>query len=185
MFTVPQNLRWHFCVLRLQYQTFLAPEFGPNLIIVFLHCCTVHVQLSCDFGFIGHFKVRPQIGSDGFLLGADPVGILRAGPRAQGGDLRLHLEDQFLQFLLALLLCVSVDIPGVLFAVRPDGGVSSLPEVFFDLLEVAGSWPRRAGWTGVNSGPGRRPFLPFRPLPPLRLRSPGRCLSPPSGASRR
>ena len=72
MFTVPQNLRWHFCVLRLQYQTFLAPEFGPNLIIVFLHCCTVHVQLSCDFGFIGHTGMLPQVGNDGFLLGADP-----------------------------------------------------------------------------------------------------------------
>ena len=43
---------------------------------------------------------------------------------------------------------MAIDVPRVLFAVRPDGGVSSLPEVFFDLLEVTGARPAAGGLDG-------------------------------------
>ena len=126
----------------------LSQQFRPDLVVVPLHRGAIHAQLSGDHALAGHAGVLSQVGGNGFLLETYPVRIFRAGPGAQGSDLRLHLEDQLLQLLLALLLRVSVDIPGVLFAVRPDGGVSSLPEVFFDLLEVAGPWPAAGGLDG-------------------------------------
>lgn len=81
-----------------------------------------------------------------------------------GGDLRLHLPDEGSQLFLIFLPGVPVDIPGVLFAVRPDGGVSALPEVFFDLLEVAGSWPAAGGLDGgeLRLRAGGIFFLPGR-----------------------
>ena len=74
--------------------------------------------------------VLPQVGSDGLLLGAYAVRIFGSLSGAEGGDLRFHLEDQLLQLLLTLLLRVSVDVSGVLFAVRPDGRVSPPPRGF-------------------------------------------------------
>ena len=72
LFTVPQNLRWHFCVLRLRYRTFLAPEFRPNLIIVSLHGGHGHTQLPCKIAFIAHAGIFTQVFSQLFFLGADP-----------------------------------------------------------------------------------------------------------------
>ena len=54
-------------------------------------------------------------------------------------NLCLHLYDQRLQLLLALLTGVSVDIAGVLFAVGPFGGVASFKQVVVDLADTAGA----------------------------------------------
>ena len=72
LFTVPQNLRWHFCALRLRYRTFLAPEFRPNLIIVSLHGGHGHTQLPCKIAFIAHAGIFTQVFGQLFFLGADP-----------------------------------------------------------------------------------------------------------------
>ena len=71
-FTVVQNLRWHFCALRLRYRTFLAPEFRPNLIIVSLHGGHGHTQLPCKIAFIAHAGIFTQVFGQLFFLGADP-----------------------------------------------------------------------------------------------------------------
>ena len=65
MFTVPQNLRWHFCALRLRYRTFLAPEFRPNLIIVSLHGGHGHTQLLCKIAFEGRELCMISLGCTG------------------------------------------------------------------------------------------------------------------------
>ena len=55
------------------------------------------------------------------------------------GDFRFHFYDYLCQQLFTLFLSVSVDVPGALFAVGPDGRVASFPEFFIDLGDAPGS----------------------------------------------
>lgn len=81
-------------------------------------------------------------------------------------NLCLHLHDQNLKLLLALLASMGVDIPCVLFAVGPLGGVASLEEVVVDLADTAGTGPALAAHIGLEVGHsrlfrlGRGSFLP-------------------------
>lgn len=52
-------------------------------------------------------------------------------------DLCLHLHNQYFQLFLTLLAGVGVDIPRVLFAVGPFGGIASLEEMVVDLADAA------------------------------------------------
>lgn len=52
-------------------------------------------------------------------------------------NLRLHLYDQHLQLLLALLAGVGIDIASVLFAVGPFGGIAAFKQVVVDLADAA------------------------------------------------
>ena len=83
----------------------------------------------------------PQIGGDGFLFGTHPVGIFRTRSGAESSDLRFHLQDQYLQLLLALLAGLGIDISGVFLAVRPHWRVAALPEMFPQLADAPGSRP--------------------------------------------
>ena len=56
-------------------------------------------------------------------------------------NLGLHLHDQHLQLLLALLAGVGIDIAGVLFAVGPFGGIAAFKEMVVDLTDAAGTGP--------------------------------------------
>ena len=67
-------------------------------------------------------------------------------------NLCLHLHDQYLQLLLALLASMGVDIAGVLFAVGPFGGVASLEEVVVDLGDAAGAGLALAAHVGLEIG---------------------------------
>ena len=53
--------------------------------------------------------------------------------------LLLHLRDQRLELFLALLPGVRIDIPSVLLAVGPHGGVPTLKQVVVDLADAAGT----------------------------------------------
>ena len=55
------------------------------------------------------------------------------------GDFRFHFCYHLCQQLFTLFLAVSVYVPGVLFAVRPDRRVASFPEFFVDLRDASGS----------------------------------------------
>ena len=72
MFTAPQNLPCPFHVLCLRCWAFLASEFRPNLIIVFLHGGNGHAQLPCEIAFIIHAGIFTQVFGQLFFLGADP-----------------------------------------------------------------------------------------------------------------
>ena len=67
-------------------------------------------------------------------------------------DLRLHLHNQHLQLLLALLAGVGVDIAGVFLAVWPLGRVASLEEMVVDLGDAAGARPALAAHIGLEVG---------------------------------
>ena len=54
-------------------------------------------------------------------------------------NLGLHLHDQHLQLLLALLAGMGVDIAGVFLTVGPFGGVASFKQVVADLADAAGA----------------------------------------------
>lgn len=54
-------------------------------------------------------------------------------PLPFNGNLRFHLLYHLCQQPFALLFTVGVDIAGMFFAVRPDGGVAALPELVVDL----------------------------------------------------
>ena len=56
------------------------------------------------------------------------------------GDLRIHLLDQVCQQPLTFLSGLGVHIAGVFFAVWPDGGVPSFPQMVVDLADTAGAW---------------------------------------------
>ena len=62
-------------------------------------------------------------------------------------SLRVHLLDERLQLLFALLPGVGVDALGVLGAIRPGGGVAPLEEMVIELVDAPGAWlpgaPRR------------------------------------------
>ena len=70
-------------------------------------------------------------------------------------NLCLHLHNQHLQLLLALLAGIGVDIAGVLFAIGPLGGVASLEEVVIDLADTAGTGPALAAHIGLEVGHSR------------------------------
>jgi len=53
------------------------------------------------------------------------------------GDFRFHLSYHLCQQFFALGLAVGIDISGVLFTVRPDGGVAPFPEAFIDLSDAS------------------------------------------------
>lgn len=81
-------------------------------------------------------------------------------------NLGLHLHDQHLQLLLALLAGVGVDIAGVFLAVGPFGGIASLEEMVVDLGDAAGARSALAAHVGLEVGHtrlfrlGRGSFLP-------------------------
>ena len=81
-------------------------------------------------------------------------------------NLGLHLLDQRLQLLLALLAGVGIDIAGVLFTVGPFGRVASFKEVVVDLGDAAGAGSALAAHIGLEVGHsrlfrlGRGSFLP-------------------------
>ena len=58
-------------------------------------------------------------------------------PLLLGGDFRLHLCYHICQQFFTLLLAVGVDVASILFAVRPDGGIPSLPQFLIDLGDTA------------------------------------------------
>ena len=61
-------------------------------------------------------------------------------PLLFSGDLRFHLENHLRQQPLTVLSGLGVDVAGMLFAVRPDGGVAALPQVVIDLCDASGAW---------------------------------------------
>ena len=81
-------------------------------------------------------------------------------------NLCLHLRDQHPELLLALLAGVGVDIPCVLFAVGPFGGIASLEEMVVDLADAASTGPALAAHIGLEIGHtrlfrlGQGSFLP-------------------------
>lgn len=81
-------------------------------------------------------------------------------------NLGLHLHDQHLQLLLALLAGVGVDIAGVFLAVGPFGGIASLEEMVVDLADAASTGPALAAHIGLEIGHtrlfrlGQGSFLP-------------------------
>lgn len=81
-------------------------------------------------------------------------------------NLCLHLHDQCLQLLLALLASMGVDITGVLFAVGPFGRVATFKQMVVDLGDAAGTGSALAAHVGLEVGHtrlfrlGRGSFLP-------------------------
>ena len=81
-------------------------------------------------------------------------------------NLCLHLHDQRLQLLLALLAGVCIDIAGVLFTVGPFGRVAAFEEMAVDLTDAAGAGSALAAHVGLEIGHtrlfrlGRGSFLP-------------------------
>ena len=60
-------------------------------------------------------------------------------PFSLSGDLRFHLDDHFRQLFFTFRFTVGVSVPGMLFAIWPDWGVSALPERFVDLGNTSGA----------------------------------------------
>ena len=56
-----------------------------------------------------------------------------------GGNFRFRFCYHLCQQLFTLFLTVSVDVPGVLFAVRPDRRVAPFPKLLVDLGDASGS----------------------------------------------
>ena len=56
------------------------------------------------------------------------------------GNLRFHLEDHLCQQPFTVLSGFSVDVAGMLFAVRPDGGIAAFPQMIIDLSDAPGAW---------------------------------------------
>lgn len=67
-------------------------------------------------------------------------------------NFRFHLHDKRLQFLLALLAGVGIDIAGVFLAIRPLGRVAALEEMVVDLADAAGAGPALAAHIGLEVG---------------------------------
>ena len=70
-------------------------------------------------------------------------------------NFRFHLHDKRLQFLLALLAGVGLDIAGVLFTVGPFGRIASFKEVVVDLTDAAGAGSALAAYVGLEIGHAR------------------------------
>ena len=64
------------------------------------------------------------------------------------GNLRFHLDDHLCQLFFTFLFTVSVSVSRMLFAVRPDRGVSALPQMVIDLSDASG--PRLTPLTFVS-----------------------------------
>ena len=75
-----------------------------------------------------------------------------------GGDLLLHLDDQFCQLLLTFLLAVGVDISGEATAVGEPRGVSPFPQVFIDLADASGAGFAALAFVGLEGGGSRFPW---------------------------
>lgn len=73
------------------------------------------------------------------LLQRPPITLAQILQPLRFRNFCLHLHDQHLQFPLALLAGMGVDIAGVLFAVGPFGGVASFKQVVVDLTDAAGA----------------------------------------------
>ena len=70
------------------------------------------------------------------------------------GDLRFHLLDQVCQQFLTFLPGLGVHIAGVFFAVWPDGGVPSFPQMVVDLADTAGAWLAPLTLVGLKGAGG-------------------------------
>lgn len=115
-------------------------HFFLNLIVIPFHRVFIYLHRLSDGALTGDLRMLPHIGGDGFLLLADPVrDSIQVSALLDGLDLRLHLLNQPRQERLALLPCFGVHIAGVLLAVRPHGGVASLPAVLADLGDTSGA----------------------------------------------
>ena len=64
----------------------------------------------------------------------------------------IHLRDQRLEFFLALLAGVGVDVAGMLCPVRPYGRIASLKQVVIDLGDAAGAGSALAAYIGLEVG---------------------------------
>ena len=67
-------------------------------------------------------------------------------------NLVLHLQNQHLQFLLALLAGMGVNIAGVFFTVGPFRGVAAFKQVIVDLADAAGARLALAAHVGLEIG---------------------------------
>ena len=70
-------------------------------------------------------------------------------------NFRFHLHDKRLQFLLALLAGVGIDITGVFFAVGPFGRVAAFKKMVVDLADAAGAGSALAAHIGLEVGHSR------------------------------
>ena len=70
-------------------------------------------------------------------------------------NLRLHLQNQHLQLLLALLAGVGVDIAGVFLAIGPLGRLAAFEEKAVDLTDAAGAGSALAAHIGLEVGHAR------------------------------
>ena len=70
-------------------------------------------------------------------------------------DLRFHLLDQVCQQCLTFLSGLGVHIAGVFFAIWPDGGVPSFPQMVVDLADTAGAWLAALTLVGLKGAEGR------------------------------
>ena len=86
------------------------------------------------------------------LLRRLPIALAHIFQPLRFRNLCLHLHDQCLELLLALLAGVGVDITGVLFAVGPLGRVAALKQVVVDLGDAAGTGPALAAHVGLEVG---------------------------------
>ena len=73
------------------------------------------------------------------------------------GDFRFHFYDHLCQQFFTLFLTVSVDVPGVLFAVRPDRRVAAFPEFFVDLSDASGPRFTPLAFVGLECTGNRLP----------------------------
>ena len=71
-----------------------------------------------------------------------------------GGDLLLHLDNQFCQLLFTFFLAVGIDITGEATAVGKQRRVPSFPEVFVDLADTPGAGFAALPFVGLEGGGG-------------------------------
>ena len=75
-----------------------------------------------------------------------------------GGDLLLHLDNQFCQLLFTFFLDVGIDITGEATAVGKPRRVPSFPEVFVDLADASGAGFAALTFVGLEGGGSRFPW---------------------------
>lgn len=111
-------------------------QLFSHFVIVFMDGRNSHTKLPCDVAFIAHTGVFSQVSGELLFLRTDTVGILCGLAGAECGNLGFHLEDQVRQLCFDFLTGSSIYISGVLLAIRPDGRVSTFPDVVIDLLDI-------------------------------------------------
>lgn len=119
-------------------QSLRSLDFFSNTIVVPVNSRAVY---SCTLGnltFICDLWMSFHVIHHGSFLFADAVWD-RLSFGFDRSNLRFHLNDQFCQFGLALLLGLTINITGMLLAVGPHWGVASFPEAWSDFFEVAGA----------------------------------------------